>query len=297
MQCLFCKSSDIKNSGLPPNIFNNKKFSYLRCVQCDLQFINPVPDEEDLKLMYPALYQGKIERETFNLNNKMPGLRFSYIDQLSLILNYASKNSRLLDYGCGNGHFIFNAWQKQLKFDGVEFSHETVLNLKESLNKNRFYTISDFYTNPETYFLIRVSNVLEHFTNPDQEFQNILNKLDHNGYLLIEGPLETNKSLVNLLKWQYFKLRYLINKNYKTNYVPTHIFFSDYNNQLAFFERYNLETIVYKTKENAWPYPETLSQVNSVGALIKFVIGKISMALGIVFKNYGSTFIYLGRKK
>jgi len=296
MTCLFCNSKELASYNLPLNYFNGKSFSHLICKNCRLLNLDPIPNKDDLRLMYSESYHGEVLKSEIDSNKKMPGLRFKYSLHYQLIKTYASDKKLLLDFGCGNGHFVYNASLHGIKMDGVEFSDVTVDSLKKS-HKGEFNTVENFYKNNESYDLIRLGNVLEHFTSPIDEFKKLMSKLNANGVVLIEGPIEMNRSFVNFCKWRYFKLRKIFNKNYATDYPPVHIFFSNYDNQKRFFEQNGLITEYYKTVENSWPYPENVSQINSPGALIKFLIAKLSTLISFVVPKYGNTFIYVGRKK
>jgi 2-polyprenyl-3-methyl-5-hydroxy-6-metoxy-1,4-benzoquinol methylase len=296
MRCLFCNSIDTKIVLLPLNEFNGKSFKYYRCKKCRLLFIDPIPDKDDLEKMYPTSYQGKIIPEKTDLNIKMPGLRFTYAKQIEIIKSYLPKEGIGCDFGCGSGHFIYNAYLNNLKLNGVEFSVELIQGLSSAYPFTTFYTIDDFYSSSQTYDFIRLSNVLEHFTKPQEEFSCLLRKLKSGGFVLIEGPLEQNRSLVNWIKWTYLKIRKWINKEFVTNHAPTHIFFSNYNNQKLFLESMGLTTTHYLISENAWPFPESIKQVDSLGKFIKYIIGRISIALSKIVPNYGNTFLYVGRK-
>lgn len=296
MLCLFCSSVDIRKSKIPPNFFNNKVFYFYNCMNCGLTFINPLPNEADLIAMYQPTYQGRIEKELIDVNRKMPGLRFAYKTQFDIIKNYSNPSSKIVDFGCGTGHFVYNALKNGIHFSGVEFNNEVVKLLSKEITQCKFETVSDFLCNEDKYDLIRLSNVLEHFTNPKVEFNRILSKLNTNGIVLVEGPLEKNASLVNYFKWKYFILRLIFNNNYQTNHPPTHIFYSNNKNQLEFFKTLKLETLRYTIVENSWPYPESLKQIKSFGLLLKFIVAFISKLLANFYPGYGNTFLYVGRK-
>lgn len=296
MSCLFCSSSNTFNSNLPETLFNGKVFRSLRCADCNLIFLDPIPDNGDLTEMYPSTYQGEIILQKSDISKKMPGLRFSYEHQLNLINRFNPAKENMLDFGCGNGHFIYNASLHGVNMQGVEFSHDIVSSLKRAFPDHVFYTIEEFFGQQNKYDLIRMSNVLEHFTNPADEFKALLNKLNEDGRILIEGPLEANRSLVNFFKWSYLKLRRSLNSDYHTTHAPTHIFYSNYKNQLSFFEASGLKTELYRVKENAWPYHENFNEVKSFGGLVKFITAKVSIMLSWFYPCYGNTFIYVGKK-
>jgi 2-polyprenyl-3-methyl-5-hydroxy-6-metoxy-1,4-benzoquinol methylase len=295
MSCLFCRSTNVEQiKNLPANIFDQKQYAYLKCRNCELVFIDPIPTNSDLANFYPESYQGEIHLERVDGKRKQSGLRFAY--QLHYDIIKSSKGKNILDFGCGNGHFIYNASHHELIVDGVEFSASVISKLKTAIPTSKFYTRDEFYKTTASYDIIRMSNVLEHFTEPLVEFEKLKDKISKNGLMIIEGPLEKNRSLVNTLKWNYFVLRKKLNGAYKTTHVPTHIFFSNYKNQLDFFESMGMRTEKYILKENAWPYPEKLSQVNSISSFVKHVFAKCSILMSYLLPDYGNTFLYVGRK-
>ena len=290
--CLFCSSLSIKPFKLPKNVFNDKEFNYFRCESCLLVSINPIPSETDLEKMYPPSYQQGVSKELTDADQKLPGLRFSYKFLFTTLMN-EGKHKTIVDFGCGNGRFIYNALQHDLKINGVEFSETQVKNLKNEIPQVLFQTVVEFFEDEMVYDIIFMSNVLEHFTNPRQEFSRLLKKLKPGGIVLIEGPLEMNTSLVNKFKWMYFKVRLALNKNYTTAHAPTHIFFSNHSNQLEFFKRHVLKTELFKVVENTWPYPESIRDARGIVEKVKAIIAKCSIVLCSLNKNWGNTFIYV----
>lgn len=293
--CLYCCSKDVEKTNFPKNVFNSKTFLHYRCNSCKLVFISPLPSIEDLELMYPPSYQQGVCTTKVDISVKLPGLRVPY--EIVFREIDANKHNKILDFGCGSGQFVYNAKLNGFSVSGVEFYKGQVDRLKKVITGTDFYTVDEFNKSSNKYSVIYLSNVLEHFTNPREEFQKLLNKLDDDGLIIVEGPLEMNFSLVNFFKWNYFKLRVLLNKNYTTNYPPTHITYSNYINQKKFFKSFGLEIVKYISLENSWPYPETFSNVNSIGGLVKFIISRISVFLANTIPHSGNTFFYVGKKR
>lgn len=293
--CPFCQSSSYKETKLPDNNFNGKRFTVLKCTNCNLNFINPIPDTKDLELMYPPSYQQGVEVRLVNLEKKLPGLRFSYKKILTSIKQNKSE-LRILDFGCGTGLFVYNALNAGYKVEGVEFSSEQVRLLREKISGSNFYTVDEFSKSSEKYDVIYLSNVFEHFTDCKAEFINLLSHLDVKGKIIVEGPIEMNSSLVNYFKWLYLRMRKALNKNFKTTYSPVHIFYSNAKNQKMFFENCGIKTVSFETSENSWPYPENLIQVNGFSGFVKYCIAKLSKALIFIIPNFGNTFLYVGEK-
>jgi 2-polyprenyl-3-methyl-5-hydroxy-6-metoxy-1,4-benzoquinol methylase len=296
MTCLFCRSNNIANSFLPDTVFNGKEFTYVQCKQCNLIFVDPIPNDKDLMAMYPPSYQQLVEKKIVNPQKKLAGLRFAYNLHFDLIKKHIPSDKILCDFGCGTGSFVFNAFHNNIKMDGVEFNPDFVVQLKASSSQLSFYTINDFYTDAKKYDLIRLSNVFEHFTNPEEMTKSIWNKLNDDGFVMIEGPLENNSSLALTYKKFYFSLKKKFSSNSKSNHSPTHIVYTNRKNQLEFFKSLGFEMVEYKISEFPWPFPEYLNQVNSLKQYFMFIFGKLSRVISAIVPGWGNTFLYLGKK-
>jgi len=294
--CPFCYSPEHQESYLPDTVFNTKTFNYIACKKCQLIYLHPFPTEEDYVAMYPTSYQGGLNKQIISDDKKMPGLRFAYGKHFDLIKKFAPGN-KILDYGCGQANFVFNAEHKNIKCDGVEYNPLHVDILKKEMPASKFYVIEDFLKNEaEKYDVIRLSNVLEHLDDPAGIIKKLASKLTTNGILLIEGPIETNASFALFIRKIYFKYLKALSGNKKANHPPTHIFFSNAANQRDFFKKNQLQELYFEVKECEWPFPENLDEVKGPGAFFKWLIAKTSIASGIFNKNLGNTFIYAGKK-
>ena len=292
-----CVHNKIVKSYLPDVIYNSKKFTYLQCNSCKLIFISPFPDTKDFDKMYPPEYQCGLDLTIQkDLKIKLPGLRYDYAFQFDLIKRFAS-GKNIVDYGCGNANFIVNAVNAGYKCDGVEYNLDFIKILKQNLNNVPLYTLDEFYIDDKKYDVIRLSNVLEHLNHPKFVVDKLCDKLVNNGILIIEGPLEDNFSIAYFFRKTYFIVRKLIQKKWKVYHSPTHIFFSNRNNQQQMLKNDKLEQVYFSVKEDAWPFPEKISFSNGIGNLIKGLIAKISIFLSNLNSNWGNTFIYVGKKK
>jgi len=297
MKCLFCDSKNSSDSYLPSTFFNKKQFNYRKCTDCGLIYINPIPSEEDLQLMYPPSYQdGTLATILKNPYKKLLGLRFSYGYQFDLLKKANFKGS-MLDFGCGNSNFIVNSNKNGFPCDGVEYNSDHIAILKKGIAESNFYQVDEFLASEKKYDLIRFSNVLEHFTDPKSMMGKLKNKLNPGGYFLVEGPVETNFNFALQFRIIYFRLRKLIQSEYVVSHSPTHIIFTNKKNQLNFFDELNLQKKELKFSEAEWPFPPSFKAAVGVTSKINVVIAKVSIALKGLNKNWGNTFIYLGRLK
>ena len=300
MSCPFCGTSTFSHSVYPIFNFNNKFFNYVKCRNCDLIYLNNFPDAADYTAMYPPSYQGDEVVTTIQSDpyKKLPGLRFSYGYQYDLVRKLENKNPRILDYGCGNGHFIANAIHSGFQCDGAEFSSEYVKLLQSAIPNAQFYTIGQLLAGEVVvkYDVIRLSNVLEHLTEPLAVLNKLKDNLHPGGIILVEGPVEENFCLASAFRKIYFRLRKLIGGNRPVSSPPYHIFFSNRKNQRDFFKKAGLTETHFEISEDAWPFPATISGARGIKQKIMAVIAKTSISLSKLFnKNWGNTFIYSGR--
>lgn len=289
--CPYCGCGVFKASEQPNTVFNGKEFVYCICTQCQIEYVHPLPTEADLKAMYPPSYQqGVITRVTKDEGESSFGLRFPY--KLHLSQMGSAPQGEMLDLGCGNGAFIAYAKTCNLKVDGVEFGAEQVHALQAAFPDHSFFTVDDFLRSEKKYALIRMSNVLEHLTDPKDFMQQVCSKLLPNGILLAEGPLERNKSFARWIRSMYFKLR----SSRKSDHAPTHITLVTAAAQKKFFQDLNLKTESFQITEKPWPYPEKWGAVNGLGSFFKYVLARFSMFVSALMPGWGNCFFYVGRK-
>ncbi len=296
MPCLFCQSEDIRNSFLPSTVFNAKRFDYKRCQNCNLHFISPLPNEEDLLKMYPPSYQAGVDFTILdNPYKKLIGLRYSYGKQFDLLRKHQIKG-KILDFGCGNANFLINCNHHGLNCDGLEFNPLHVKVLKEEIPERSFYTFDEFMVSDIKYDVIRLSNVLEHFTDPKETIKQLKTHLNPGGYFLLEGPIEMNFNFALKTREAYFKLKTLIKGDYAVTHTPTHIIFTNRKNQLQFFEDFGLNTQHFEISEAEWPFPNSISNAKGFVSKINFFIARMSMFISSFNSKWGNTFLYLGQK-
>lgn len=299
MECLICGNIGFKPYYYPPTQFNNKLFHYHECTACQSAQISPLPDDDDMKLMY-----GTIDH-SYLLNLK-EGEQFKYISnypkynhqafQLHFLkkFNYQVYGKTLLDVGCGSGFYMNFA--KTLGFDchGIEFSADFA-KLLRTKTKQDIYSFDEFKTlfpEGKQFDIIHLGHVLEHSTAPAAFFNDLKKYAHSKTVFIVDGPLEKNKCFSRFVikyasKWQ----------GRKTNsYPPQHITFTNKNSQLRFFERAGLVKINFEVTEQMFPFPSSMKG-ESLKNKIMFIIGRISVNLSKLFPGSGNIFHYAGQSK
>ena len=285
IKCLFCEHTQTRSTPFEDTVFNNKTFEYVQCTKCDLIFVNPLPDTDDLIKMYPVEYQGNLAIAASGAYNSL----FSQIQS-------KGKYSSILDYGCGGGRFVVEALDKGYSVTGAEYNPDLVANLSKTFTKASFLTIDDFYKSDAKYDIIFLSNVLEHLTNPKEIMLKLRERVSENGLFVLEGPVENNFNLTLLTR----KIIFFIRKNFfgkKASHTPTHILYANRKNQEQFLKDIGLTTLYYEIKESNWPYPMRYEDCHSLMQKLMYGIATFSVAMSKIFPFWGNNFVYIGKVK
>lgn len=285
IKCLFCEHTQTRSTPFEDTVFNNKTFEYVQCTKCDLIFVNPLPDTDDLIKMYPVEYQGNLAIAASGAYNSL----FSQIQS-------KGKYSSILDYGCGGGRFVVEALEKGYSVTGAEYNPELVANLSKTFTKASFLTIDDFYKSDAKYDIIFLSNVLEHLTNPKEIMLKLRERVSENGLFVLEGSVENNFNLTLFTR----KIIFFIRKNFfgkKASHTPTHILYANRKNQEQFLKDIGLTTLYYEIKESNWPYPMRYEDCHSLMQKLMYGIATFSVAMSKIFPFWGNNFVYIGKVK
>lgn len=103
------------------------------------------------------------------------------------------KNAQILDFGCGNGGFVY--WLQQIGYqnaEGIDISEEQV-KIAKNLGIKNIYCAKDIKT-ADKYGLIFMKDVLEHFTKEEVLIllEKAYNALKIGGLLIIQVPNAEN---------------------------------------------------------------------------------------------------------
>ena len=187
--CL-CRNDNSKN-----DILLSEKDRYgipvnnMICSKCGLIRSEKIFDEKSNILFYQKYY-----RNIYVGLNK-PNNQF-FEDQIkrgeafiSLIKKHINLNDikNVLEIGCGSGGIIYPFNELNISCRGIDYNEEYLeygrlkgLSLISGDYKN---TIQDNSTD-----LLILSHVMEHFTNPIKEMVEVIKKINHDKYLLVEVP-------------------------------------------------------------------------------------------------------------
>jgi SAM-dependent methyltransferase len=165
------------------------------CSACHLMVLDPIPSEQELHAVYN---EGYFEND--ELTQSDVSKVYGYVDYISERINkqknYASicrtlrrfvipssRTPRLLDFGCGLGFFLDNAFEAGFEPTGVEFNRYALEYIRRRY-AHRTVHFSDLDAS-ERFDVITMFDVVEHLRDPFATIQSIRRMLNDNGIAVI----------------------------------------------------------------------------------------------------------------
>ena len=170
--CLLCNS---------PEIIPMKKYGkdhLVKCKKCGFVFCKKIPTEKDLIENY----------KLYHRDNAISPITVKRYNELLDTFETSRKNNKILDIGCGDGHFLHVAKQRGWEVYGTEFTDEAI-----EVCKSKNINMSKGVLNPENYApfkfdVITSFEVIEHINNPQSEVKNIVSLLRPEGIFYFTTP-------------------------------------------------------------------------------------------------------------
>lgn len=226
--------------------WERKLFRNLRCVRCASSFLDPVPTEAELARLY--------DRSAYHDTNYPLDAEDTQTSAIRSIITALPAGGSMLDFGCGNGHFLKLASAMGFAAKGVEIDRATCA-LAEANSGCEVMTQMDFLDRVGLrYDVIHLGDVLEHLPEPAVTMRWLEGRLTPGGRFFIEGPLEENFSVVNAVSRTFGRVVRKAGRDYGW-YLPLHLFRANAKAQRHFFiEHLGYRLHVWRQNDDGWPY-------------------------------------------
>lgn len=215
-KCVLCESkklvtiiSDIQDwEFCVPGVYG-----YQKCLDCAQVQLCPMPTLDDLKSAYPVNYSCHLPEV------KSRGYVYKVLEYCATRVSYRTirakvrANGKILDVGCGDGHFLAGvSTDRKYELFGVDFS-ETAIQLASNKGITAHHGLFlDLPEKPRSFDLIVMNNYLEHVLDPREELRLANQFLVPGGTLIGETP---NFASVD---------RLIFGRYWGGNHVPRHTF-------------------------------------------------------------------------
>ncbi len=186
--CEYCSNETSYHSS-NVDAFTGKKFDIFFCNHCFVGKTN-LHKDFDFTSYYPKNYYGE-DGKRFNFLFEFLVLFARYLRSLFCKKLFNDNNIKLLDIGCGRGHFIYLMKKKGWSVYGSELSPTSAMSAKKKVGDDVIFVnhdLNDLKNIDINFNIITLWHVLEHVKNPKNIVNLIEKKLLDKGYLVIEVP-------------------------------------------------------------------------------------------------------------
>ncbi|MEM6524351.1 MAG: class I SAM-dependent methyltransferase [Bacteroidota bacterium] len=231
-QCPICEGSDIQNDQIiTDHSVSKEEFALSKCQTCGFLFTNPRPTEDNLSKYYRSLEYISHQNKTNTLVNKVYSIvrKYTLKWKLRLVSRYISKG-KILDIGCGTGHFLQVMQNAGWKTYGVE-PDDTARNTATQMVGKDFIHNSLYSLPSEKFDVVTLWHVLEHVSELDSQFKIIKQHLAPSGRLLVAVP---NHRSFDAQHYQQFWAGYD---------VPRHLYHFDRNTMQVISKKVGLKIV------------------------------------------------------
>lgn len=216
-KCISCGHSTLKKKS------GYEKHDLVRCESCGLHFIERIPSEKELTDFYSKYAYSKdpwISPITIK----------RYHELLDEFESYRQTN-RLLDVGCGAGHFLKVAKDRGWEVYGTEYSPAAIALCKEKGIRMQEGALSSKDFEAVSFDVITSFEVLEHINNPQEDMESIVHLLRTGGLHYVTTPN------FNALS------RYWLQADYNVIGYPEHLAYYSRKSLQKLMKRYHLQPL------------------------------------------------------
>lgn len=187
--CPLCNSGHFSNYLICKDYSVSKEeFAIVKCEECNFVFTNPRPHPDVLDKYYQSDDYISHQNKGNSIINILYQIARSFTlnKKVKLINKHSPKKGRLLDLGCGTGHFLSAAQKAGWEVTGVEPS---ALARKQAIDKN--LEVVKELTNVSTdqhFDIITLWHVLEHLPDLNESISILYKLLNKKGTLIVAVP-------------------------------------------------------------------------------------------------------------
>ncbi len=256
-------------------------FKVVQCTRCGLVYQNPRMTEKEYEAYYNSNY--------FSSQNYLKVVEQKgkeYINKYNLIERHLKSKGKLLDIGCGTGHFLKIGKDRGWEVYGIELSKWAADYGRRNFNLDiRNIDIRNINLEEVAgtwgvgFDVVTLNHVLEHLPSPSGAIKMISEILHEEGLILIEVPNELDQLMAFLIarvrKWLYNRLyNFYI---YKGPLIH-HTFFFTKDSLIKILERSQFQILYIRTLNEDMFVQRNIFGVG--GQLVRKILYKVGALIG-----------------
>jgi SAM-dependent methyltransferase len=190
--CPVCGSTNFRDKlQVQDKSVSQELFTIVQCQDCEFQFTNPRPDAAHIGKYYESDAYVSHNSSAQGLINQVYKLArvFTVRRKVALITKLnGGRAGRLLDYGCGTGHFLAGAKEKGWQVAGLEPNDRARQEATERVGQPIQEPAALAELASGSFDVITLWHVLEHVHTLNETLDQLLAALKPGGKLLIAVP-------------------------------------------------------------------------------------------------------------
>lgn len=303
VNCNLCGKNDFFK------IDEEKGFDIVCCNKCGLVYVNPRMSYQDYLVSLSKTYKElanefiTISKEKMD-NQVLSDEEFYALKQKEALrdLKYIQKkvkSGKLLDAGCGQGHFLYFAKKNGFVVKGIEASQTHIPNEEFKIDYiNKEFTdigANEELKNSGKYNVITFFDVIEHTRDPKLNLKHAYDLLDKGGLIVIRVP---NINYIKIKQWllnMFLKEKIYSNKNIINFgvYIPeTHLYNFSEKTMLKMLKQLGFK----KIECNILPPLIIGTKLRSFSVMFYYLIAKILNIVTLGNINIGASMQFYAYK-
>jgi 2-polyprenyl-3-methyl-5-hydroxy-6-metoxy-1,4-benzoquinol methylase len=221
---------NICNSGHIEHFLKKDEWEIVRCKECGLVFLENIPSDEKLKIIYDDSFFKDGQKSPLDGSNIISNpTYFNAKKRIDKIKQTGYVNGELLDIGCATGIFM-KAASSSYNCTGLDVSDvATQFAVKEMGLNAKCGTIFDHDYEKQSFDIITMWDVIEHVRDPDKYIEKI-NQIMKPGGLLVLSTGNIDSLMFKIQK-----------KNWHLLIPPFHLYYFNKHNITKLLEKHGFE--------------------------------------------------------
>ncbi|MBC6991767.1 class I SAM-dependent methyltransferase [Hymenobacter sp. BT491] len=189
-KCPVCGKSDFRNKlVVEDKSVSKESFAIVQCEACSFQFTNPRPNADQIGRYYESDdYVSHNSAAAGVINQAYRIARFFTMRRkVSLLNKHAPRKGKILDYGCGTGHFLAACKASHWQIAGIEPNararEEAARRVGQPIGSGSLDSLE-----AGTFDAVTLWHVLEHVHTLNETLRQLIGLLKPDGVLIIAVP-------------------------------------------------------------------------------------------------------------
>ena len=189
--CVFCEASNLK--VLVPARVLPDEVNVLQCRDCDLVFLESRNGVSRLDQEETAYWDGEEQKRIYLESKIQETFVKEFEKRLAFLERYTRGAGKLLDVGCGIGHFLYTARKRGWEVQGIDISQAASQAAQDAYGLEvQVGTLENASFSRAQFDAITLWDVIEHIRRPLQNLKAVNQFLRMGGFLVMKTPNEAS---------------------------------------------------------------------------------------------------------